>query len=256
MKTLCKCLGGSNMYGLATPESDEDIRGVYMSTDIGEILGLDKNDFQERKDEGEDFKLYELRKYLSMLRKGNTESLELLYHDDWIEKDPAWDLVQSYRNKLCSSEQVMRVLTGGPKANYEQGYIYSERRLALGERTGRLGSKRKNSIEKHGFSPKNVCQILRLSYCGQTFFKTGIFPARLPQEWIDPILRIKTKPELFSIEEIEAMINISLHHLIKAFQNRTYEGEFSLDAANEICYRLYSAELEEYRLKKIFDPAL
>ena len=40
MKMLVKTLGGSTAYGLNTPESDLDYRGVFVNTDPSKILGL------------------------------------------------------------------------------------------------------------------------------------------------------------------------------------------------------------------------
>ena len=45
------------MYGLQTPESDTDIRGVFLNTDPSNIIGLARDDIL--KTEGQDFVLLE-----------------------------------------------------------------------------------------------------------------------------------------------------------------------------------------------------
>jgi len=70
---------GSRLHGTATPESDEDIRGVFMVSPI-EII----SPFRTVKDshwvEGEntDATAYELCKFLKMCAQGNPSSLEVL----------------------------------------------------------------------------------------------------------------------------------------------------------------------------------
>jgi predicted nucleotidyltransferase len=49
MKVICKVTGGSRMYGLQTPESDTDIRGVFLNTDPAIInLAWLEYDFKNR----------------------------------------------------------------------------------------------------------------------------------------------------------------------------------------------------------------
>lgn len=61
------------------------------------------------------------------------------------------------------------------------GYMQGERRLANGERTGQLGSKRKAHLDKYGFSPKNFTQLFRLASCGKALFEKGYFPVNMKQ---------------------------------------------------------------------------
>lgn len=64
MKMLVKALGGSTAYGLNTPESDLDYRGVFINTDSSKILGLERMDHIQ-KQETDDIVYYEIRKFLS-----------------------------------------------------------------------------------------------------------------------------------------------------------------------------------------------
>ncbi len=63
MNKICSYLGGSKSYGLDTPASDNDIRGVYLSDNISEIIGLNKNEQTTVQNDKEDSVFYELRHF-------------------------------------------------------------------------------------------------------------------------------------------------------------------------------------------------
>lgn len=239
IKVLCKCLGGSHLYGLNTPESDEDIRGVYLDTNIGNIIGLSKNEFMERRNQEEDFFLTEFRKFLKLLSRGNTECLELLFNTNWIEVTEEWHSIRQYRHNLVGAKQVIACLTGGEKANFEAGYIGNEIRLAMGERTGLLGSKRKMALDKYGFSPKNMVQLLRLTFCGTSFFNTGIFPARLPEPIRSELLDIKVNPEKYDKEALRALVEKRRLELVAAYMTTKVTTKFDMEVANGLCRKFY-----------------
>ena len=78
MNMLVKSLGGSRAYGLDTPESDIDYRGIFINTEPSKILGLDRMDHVQ-KQETDDVVYYEFRKFFELLHNGNTGTLELLF---------------------------------------------------------------------------------------------------------------------------------------------------------------------------------
>ena len=47
---LVKMLGGSTAFGLNTPESDVDYRGVFVNTEPSKILGLEKLDHIQKQE--------------------------------------------------------------------------------------------------------------------------------------------------------------------------------------------------------------
>lgn len=166
MKVLAKYLGGSHSYGLATPESDKDERYVFLHTDIPRILGLNRYDHESKQTNGEDSFGWELRHALNLLKKGNTMVLEILYNEEWLEITEEFKYIQSFRNQLIDSRKLYKCL---------RGYCFSERQLVLGKRTGVLGGKRKEALERLGYSYKNLVQFLRLCLAGLSFFKKVFF---------------------------------------------------------------------------------
>ena len=73
---IYECLSGSHAYGLSTPESDIDIKGVFILPE-SEFYGL--NYVAQVSDGSNDTVYYELRRFIELLSKSNPNILELLY---------------------------------------------------------------------------------------------------------------------------------------------------------------------------------
>jgi predicted nucleotidyltransferase len=196
-KLLCEYIGGSHSYGLNTPSSDIDYRGVYKLTDIGRIINprayestkMD-TEVQTTEQDGKDAAYYEFRHFIQLLGKGNTGSMETLFNDKWKSCNTFFINVQNQKRNLIDPEKLKKSVVG---------YAYSEYELAIGNRTGKLGGKRFETVQRLGFSPKNFVNLFRLLYSAETFFETGIFPVDLKGSYIYPqLMEIKTCPERFN----------------------------------------------------------
>jgi predicted nucleotidyltransferase len=233
LKIIAEIICGSHLYGLDTPSSDVDKRGVFLNTEFDKILGL--NRFDVLKQSSEDSIYFELVHYLRGLKKTNTQMLEILFadEDDFIIIADEFKEIRSHKYNLINSETFYKSLLG---------YIENEKRLANGERTGSLGSKRKNTIESFGFSPKNFSHVFRLSFCGQTFFETGVYPvniSKIDKQFRDLIFSIKTEPEKYNKDYLNMMCDKSLQKLSISFKNRKENFEFDVNLANEFCRKFY-----------------
>lgn len=242
-KLLCSYLGGSHLYGLNTPQSDVDIRYVFLNTELGEILGLDRLEHIDRRNKDEDTFGMELRGFLGLLRKTNTQVMELLFAREsaFTLLDPKFkSLVLDKRTQFIDSNRFYKSL---------KGYIFTERRLALGERAGQIGGKRYEQVEKYGYSPKNMVQLFRLSYCGVEFFRTGNFPCNMKEYreeiWTE-MMAIKTRPEEFNPQELVERSNVIEGFLDIAFETTKISYNFDLEYANWVCAALYEPILNEY----------
>lgn len=99
---LFETLSGSRAYGLDTPESDTDIKGVFI---------LPKEDFYgfhyvpQVNNPTSDIVFYELGRFLELLEKNNPNLLEMLFVDDQdiIYKHPLFDRVKPeiFLSRLC-----------------------------------------------------------------------------------------------------------------------------------------------------------
>lgn len=235
MKHICRIVAGSRLYGLETPESDTDTRGVFLNTDPGEILGLSRRDVI--KHSSDDSLLLEFRHFLSHLRKTNTSSIELLFAEGFDLLTEEFRSVRENRYRLIDSDKFFLSLLG---------YIHNERRLANGERTGELGGKRKVLLERYGFSPKNFSHLLRLAFCGEMFFRESVYPVCLHgQPFRDLVFSIKTKPENFTREQLNLLADDAVCRLKESYENRKDSFKFDLELANTLCLRFYYPFLKE-----------
>ncbi len=236
---LIKVHGGSIAYGLNTPESDVDYRGIFINTDPAKILGLEKYEHAQ-KQEADDELYYEVRKFFELLRNGNTGAIEILFSGEMpIETSVSFEtLIRPNKHKFIDTNMIFKCLLG---------YIQGERRLANGERTGVLGGKRKNELEKYGFSPKNSVQLLRLAFCGKVLFQKGYFPVNIREEneevW-KHLLSIKTKPANYTKEQLNQMFDEAEDVLKSSYNNRIFSSEFDSALVNDVLRRIYLPYLQ------------
>ena len=233
MKIIAEVIGGSHLYGLSTPESDIDKRGVFLNTEYSKILGLERLEIIKK--ESEDTVYFEFSQFLRSLRKTNTQMIELLFsnNNSFTQITEEFIFVRENKYKLIDSELFFKSLVG---------YIQSEKRLANGERTGKLGSKRKSSIDKYGFSPKNFCHLFRLAHCGKVFFETDSYPTNVAYEnkEVGAFLRsIKTQPEKYKKEDLNVLFDEFFIKLIESFDKRKNTFKFNYEFANHLCYKFY-----------------
>lgn len=233
MKIIAKIIAGSRLYGLETPESDTDTRGVFLNTSPSDILGLGRLEIFKR--DSEDTVLFELRHFLAGLRRTNTNMLELLHADEEDFQTIEWEFkkIQDNRNRLVCSRSLFKSLLG---------YIGNERRLALGERTGNLGGKRKVDLEKYGFSPKNFSHLLRLAKCGTVFFETGKYPVNIRRH--DPgfsnfLYSVKTEPWKHDRDNLKTLSERAEEELEKSFNVRNDSFCFDESLANRLCLEFH-----------------
>jgi hypothetical protein len=232
MKMLTKIVGGSTSFGLNTPESDTDYRGVFVNTEPSKILGLDKLEHFVKQDT-DDTVFYEVRKFFELLKNGNTGAIEILFTETQVERSDIFDEIRENRLKFVDTDRLYKCLLG---------YMQSERRIANGERVGVLGSKRKAQLDKFGFSPKNFVQLFRLAKCGEVLFMKGYFPVNMKTEDVDFwewLMDVKTHPEKHTKDELNVAVDHWEAHLKKMYEDRKFQYTFSDDLANEMLRRAY-----------------
>lgn len=119
-KIIMECVAGSKLYGLNTPESDTDIRGIFIQ-DENNLIELP----QEVSDEKSDIKFYSLKKFMKLAADCNPNIIELLFipKDKLIQTSPQYDL-------LCENAHLFM----SKKARHTfTGYAYSQIQRAKGK---------------------------------------------------------------------------------------------------------------------------
>ena len=100
---LFECISGSRAYGLATKDSDTDIRGVYYLPKE-QFYGMDY--LPQISNETNDIVYYEIGRFIELLSKNNPNILELLATPDEmvLYKHPVMDkiVMRDYLSKLSN----------------------------------------------------------------------------------------------------------------------------------------------------------
>ncbi len=235
---LCKFLGGSHLYGMNTPASDIDERGVFAHTDPAYILGT-KRDDEERKqnpDIKEDIIYKELNHFAGLLKQSNSEAIEAMVApvESFEIFTPEWKKIRDLGRKVIDSEKLFKCL---------RGYMQGEYRLAIGERKGTIGGKRYAQVLEYGFSPKNFCQLFRLAHLGQKFFLEDRFVINVKtdgdKDVYDYIMSVKTTPWLHNKESLTVEYNKYETALTLAYENRVASYTLDEDALNKTLLDIY-----------------
>lgn len=166
---------GSIAHGMYIPSSDplsiddKDAMAVCVpSPDY--YLGL-KSYFsrgtREIKRNEWDIVIYEAKKYIRLLAKGNPNVLALLWlqENNYLKITEAGNLLLENRN-LFVGRHVYHSFVG-----YATGQLH---RMTRGSKKGYMGAKRKALVDKFGYDPKNAAHLVRLLNMGIEFLKDGV----------------------------------------------------------------------------------
>lgn len=139
---LLDCISGSKAYGLHTPQSDTDLKGVFVMPKRV-YYGLEYT--EQVNNETNDEVYYELKRFVDLLIKNNPNILELLYTpEDCIKfRHPVMDLLKPefFLSKLCKQTFA--------------GYAQSQIKKAKG-----LNKKIVNPVEKERKSVLDFCYVI------------------------------------------------------------------------------------------------
>lgn len=139
---LFEAISGSRAFGLATENSDTDIRGIYY-VPKEDFFGL--NYIPQISNETNDITYYEIGRLIELLQKNNPNILEILAspEDCILQQHPLMDLLKAedFLSKLCKDTFA--------------GYAISQIKKAKG-----LNKKILNPVEKERKSILDFCFIL------------------------------------------------------------------------------------------------
>jgi uncharacterized protein len=140
---LLECISGSRAYGLHTPQSDTDIKGVFL---LPKELFYGLEYTEQVNNETNDEVYYELKRFIDLLVKNNPNILELLSTSDdcVLYKDPMLNLIKPelFLSRLCKQTFA--------------GYAQSQIKKAKG-----LNKKIVNPIDKERKSVIDFCYVVQ-----------------------------------------------------------------------------------------------
>lgn len=144
-KIIYKIISGSHLYGLNTPKSDVDVRGIFLlpNTDL-----ITLNNYVEQvSDDTNDTTFYELNRYANLLLQNNPNILELLY----APKDKILINNNLFYNEFIKNRDTF--LTTKCKETFG-GYSISQIKKARG-----LNKKIVNPVDAERKTPIDFCYL-------------------------------------------------------------------------------------------------
>ena len=202
---LFECISGSKAYGLDTPESDVDVRGVYYLPK-DKFYGL--NYIEQVSGEKNDETYYELGRFVELLLKNNPNMLELLAvpEDCILYRHPIMDKlsVDMFLSKLCKDTFA--------------GYAISQVKKARG-----LNKKIVNPMSKERKTILDFCYVLNID--------GGSIPFT---EWLDIL---GYKEEYCGLSAINHMKDLyDLYYLMypQSRENHSFRGVMGCPNANDV----------------------
>jgi hypothetical protein len=173
------CQVGSKAYGLATEESDDDLRGIYLSPARlhWSLYGLPEQ--LEAVDADKDEVYWELEKFLRLALKANPNVLDTLWTPMVIKADESAEELRTIRRAFLSKHLYKTY----------SGYVLSQfRRMA-------------NAVKHKGtYKPKHAMHLVRLLYSGTAALRTGEIRVDVADHR-DELLRIRRGE--FSFDEVK-----------------------------------------------------
>ena len=93
-RIILEYVSGSRLYGINRPDSDTDIRGLYLPTLADN--GLTAQPLEEAADDNQNVKFYSLRKFFSMASSGNPSVMEMFFlpKDSIIISSPIYERIR------------------------------------------------------------------------------------------------------------------------------------------------------------------
>lgn len=101
-KLIYQCVVGSQSFGLATPTSDLDVKGVYVQPDVYHST-LD-NDYAATTVVNKDETYFEIKRYMELLLKGEAIALEMLFapRECVTILTPEFKYIHKYKSKFVT----------------------------------------------------------------------------------------------------------------------------------------------------------
>ena len=192
-EVISSFLTGSHLYGTNTPESDVDLRGVFVPPEPY-FLGFLQN-VKQFEDKENDIVFYDLRKFLKLAANNNPNILEMLYIPDKMMKSasPMWYNIVAHRH-LFVAKTSFKTFMG-----YAHAQIKRIERHYGKEPNPDRNPKRAALEKKFGYDTKHAMHIFRLGYECQELFKTG--EITFPLKEATKLLQIKNG--LYTFEEVK-----------------------------------------------------
>lgn len=180
---------GSTAYGLATENSDVDIKGVYLLP-TREVLKMKFDPQHTTVDHvNPDWVYHEVGKFMKLVVSGNPTVTELLYLEEYTHLSPVGQMLIDNRDAFLSTKSVM---------NAYRGYAFSQAKK-LNNRTEQ-GLDGYDSALKNRFA-KHTRHCFRLLMQARQLLETGTLDVRVTPEQRDYLFAMGEKTSSEVVDE-------------------------------------------------------
>jgi hypothetical protein len=233
MKIIAELIGGSHLYGLATPDADFDKSIVFIEDGPEKRSGSGIGVFKKQ---GEDTFYFELRHYLKYVRQTYPQMMDLFFAQEssFVILSDEFVYLRNNKYKLIDSKRFYKSLCQ---------QIEIQKKLSNGKPAGRfdfLAVDHISAVRSYGFHPKQLCNLFRWTYSGKVFFETDYYPTNLILEhpsFGKFLLDLKTNPTNYKKDQLMELAGLYYDEFVQAFNNRKNNFQFELSFANEVCQK-------------------
>jgi len=182
---LFKTQFGSQVYGIATPNSDIDI-GVVIMESPSHIYGLQNaiNFPQVKDNENHDIRKFWLKRFLSLCVRGNPNALEWLY----TQKDKIISCEKVFQEQIINNRELF--LDGSSLIHSHMGFALSQI-VKMRRHEQEMGAKRRALYNKYGYDVKYASHAVRLIHQLTSIMKHGTMVLPYEEEVRAELLAIK-----------------------------------------------------------------
>ena len=227
--SILHCYRGSIAHGMYEPNTDpnsiddKDTIGIcvppiqtYLGNDIFGSRGT-----SEIVRDPWDIVVYEARKAINLLAKGNPNVLSMLWLPEnmYIQVSTAGRMLIDQRH-LFATRFVYHSFVG-----YASDQLV---KMERGAHKGYMGDKRKRLVEKHGYDTKNAAHLIRILRTGSEFLKDGEMQVERPDA--GQLLAIKHGE--CSLEKVKMEAEHEFKRAQAAYDNSTLPATVDMKAVN------------------------
>lgn len=231
---------GSIAHGMYRPKNlpdsidDKDVISVCVPP-ASYYFGLDQyasRGTQEVKQDEWDVVIYELRKFVGLLYKGNPNVLSLLWTPDqfFIKRTLPGNMLLNNRS-IFSVRNVYHSFVG-----YAHGQLHRMTNMAF---EGYMGEKRKELVTRYGYDCKNAAHLIRLLRMGTEFLNTGELIVLRPDN--NELLGIKNGE--WRLEQVQAEAEHQFKRAEAAYDRSTLPLKPDYEAVNALCAKIVQTQL-------------
>ncbi len=230
--SILSCYRGSVAQGTHVPVTDknsiDDVDAMVICVPPESYyLGLKEyghRGTKEVKHEEWDIVIYEVRKAVGLLRKGNPNMLNALWIDDnmYLKRTAAGDMLVENRD-LFVGKHAYKHFVG-----YAHGQLH---RMTHHSYEGYMGKKRKEIVDRFGHDPKNASHLIRILRMGIEFLAEGCLNVR--RHDAEELKEIKTGK--WSLGQVKREADRLFKLAEEAYVRSDLPADVDVDAINALC---------------------